>query len=157
LKHPLFGVGPANFPDFSAVDSHEAGGRARWRMTHNTYLEWSSECGFPGVILFVSGVIFCLTRLSPMAKAYKENPNAIHLARIAGAIQFSILTYLFTSFFSSTAYEILFPTLSGLTMALLFAVENEKHTIPTAVPVAPALWAPPVRRPVRPAYPAPVQ
>ena len=32
--HPIFGVGPGNFPSYTRV----------WRVTHNTYTQFSSEC-----------------------------------------------------------------------------------------------------------------
>jgi O-antigen ligase len=155
LRRPLFGVGPANFPDYSAADSHASGVRAHWRMTHNTYLEWSSECGFPGVILFLAGVFFCLRRMSKTTKRFEGNPATRHLVQIAGALQFSLLTYCASSFFASTAYEILFPTLAGLTMAFLYAVENEQ-LVETLAP-APVEWMPPQKNFIRSASSAPLR
>jgi O-antigen ligase len=155
LRRPLFGVGPGNFTDYSAVDSHASGVRAHWRVTHNTYLEWSSECGFPGVILFLAGVIFCLRRMSRVTKRFEGNPATKHLVQIAGALQFSLLTYCASAFFSSTAYEILFPTLAGLTMAFLYAIENEQ--LVEAPPPAPVGWMPPQRKFIRSASSSPLR
>ena len=43
LEHPLFGVGPGNFPIIS--DS--------WLVTHNSYTQMSSEGGIPALVLYV--------------------------------------------------------------------------------------------------------
>jgi O-antigen ligase len=129
IYKPLFGAGPGNFQAYAAVDSHETGRRANWLVTHNTYLQWSSECGFPAAILFIASLVFCFRRLSAVIRKCNGRPAAREISRIAIAMQFSFLTYVITAFFSSTAYEILYPTLAGICMAFLAAADRELKTI----------------------------
>jgi hypothetical protein len=93
--------------------------------------------------------------MSKITKRFEGNPATKHLAQIAGALQFSLLTYCASSFFSSTAYEILFPTLAGLTMAFLYAIENEQ--LVEAPAPASVAWMPPQRHFIRSASSAPLR
>ena len=43
VKHPLFGIGPGNFPSYTQT----------WLVAHNTYAELGAEAGLPGLLLFV--------------------------------------------------------------------------------------------------------
>lgn len=43
VEHPLFGIGPGNFPSYTQT----------WLVAHNTYAELGAETGLPGLILFL--------------------------------------------------------------------------------------------------------
>jgi O-antigen ligase len=144
ISHPLFGVGPANFQSYAALDSGQNRQRARWRVTHNSYLQLSSEIGFPGVALFLGVLFYCFRNLSRVAAAAKGRPEALSIYHMAFALRYSLIAYSITAFFSSTAYEILFPTLAGLSQALTFAA---KDALPSMTVVsAPAQLAPTARK-----------
>ncbi|HEY1339223.1 MAG TPA: O-antigen ligase family protein [Bryobacteraceae bacterium] len=144
-KRPVFGVGPGNFQAYAALDSAESRQRARWRVTHNTYLQLSSEIGVLGAALFLAVMVYCFRQLSLVMKACKNRPDAIPLSHTAFALRYSLLTYAITAFFSSTAYEILFPTIAGLCAALISAAQDELRSAPAPLPVV----AIPVRRQTR--------
>ncbi len=52
-EHPLFGVGPGQFPVAEAGEAKEESQRAMWHHTHNSYTQLSSETGITGLVLFV--------------------------------------------------------------------------------------------------------
>lgn len=92
LHHPVFGVGPGNFPQESGV----------WRLTHNVYTQFSAETGLPGLILFV----LLLRRTMKSLRAALESPAATreHIA-IAVAVRSSLIVFMVGGFFSAVGYD----------------------------------------------------
>lgn len=62
LHNPVFGVGLAQFSSFEGSVSIEEGSRGNWHVTHNTYLQASSEAGIPA-LCFLLAAIFTTVRL----------------------------------------------------------------------------------------------
>jgi len=97
LRHPVFGVGPGNFPVVTGT----------WRVAHNTYTEFGAEAGVPGLVLFVTLLVVSMRRIKRVYKlpGYKEDPEI----RIwASALWASITGYAAGAMFASTEYN-LFP------------------------------------------------
>jgi O-antigen ligase len=97
IHHPLFGVGPGNFGAATGT----------WHVTHNSYMEFASEGGFPALILFVAILYLASrnlkkTRLLP---AYREDPE---LRLFTGALWASLAAFLVGALFASFEYH-LFP------------------------------------------------
>jgi O-antigen ligase len=123
--HPLFGVGPDQFAVAVNGDAIEAGQRAPWLGTHNTYTQISSECGLPA-LFFYCAVIFLCFRLN--YRLYKQSRDRAALKEVAG-LSFCLLAgtmvYAVSTFFFHMAYSEILPMLSGFTVALNFAARNE--------------------------------
>jgi putative inorganic carbon (HCO3(-)) transporter len=97
ITHPVFGVGPGNFAPYTRL----------WRVTHNTYTEFSSECGIPGLVLFLGLLWRAFRSLRYVRKAPRSRENTeMHL--YASAVWAGLVAYLLGAFFASTAYD-LFP------------------------------------------------
>ena len=84
FEHPIFGVGPGNFPT-AAYDESKASGHVRneWLVTHNSYTEVSSETGLPGLILFLGIIVSgfkSLTSVLRRSKETGEKPDPIAFA-----------------------------------------------------------------------------
>ena len=58
LHHPIFGVGPGNFPAVTAT----------WRVAHNTYTELGAEAGVPGLLLFLALLGASMRRIRSVRK-----------------------------------------------------------------------------------------
>jgi hypothetical protein len=56
LEHPIFGVGPGQFPEIVARDAKLRGGHIAAQRPHNAYVHASSEQGIPALILLVAVV-----------------------------------------------------------------------------------------------------
>jgi len=97
FQHPLFGVGPGNFP--AATES--------WRVTHNTYTELSAEGGFPALILFVVilGLAFRNVRRVRKTNQYGASKET---QLFTSAMWAGLAAYVVGAAFASTEYE-LFP------------------------------------------------
>jgi len=118
--HPVFGVGPGNFPSYTGL----------WRVTHNTYTQFSSECGIPVLLLFL-----LLMRRVFLNLRYLRNvprsPDTEELHLYTSALMASFGAYLLGAFFSSTGYE-LFPYYMVVYTTLLYRLtlaEQERKTI----------------------------
>jgi O-antigen ligase len=97
LHHPIFGVGPGNFP---AVTEE-------WRVVHNTYTEFGAEGGIPALGLFLALLFVSMGRIKRVYKlpGYKTDPEI----RIwTSALWAALAGYAAGALFASTEYN-LFP------------------------------------------------
>ncbi len=154
FRHPVFGVGPGNFP-VAQNDLAMARGQAtgNWHVTHNTYTQLSSESGLPGLVLFLVAIFFTVQSISrsvrlPVAAGSVAGRD-IHA--MAFALRVSLMAFLSCAVFDSMAYLPTVTILSGLAISLEFCA---KSLLPAATPPASPLR---VQQTVRssPVYPAP--
>jgi hypothetical protein len=92
MEHPLFGIGPGNFPEVSGS----------WHVTHNSFTQMSSEGGVTAFILYVLilwGGFKNLRSTKQFARGHRE---PILLAR---ALHASLAGYIIGSLFLSVAYQ----------------------------------------------------
>jgi O-antigen ligase len=102
--HPIFGVGPGQFPEISGV----------WHQTHNTYTQFSAEAGLPALVLFLLFLRSGFRRLLEKGKDWVEEESAL-----ASALQCSLAAYMVGAFFLSTAYWLTPPLLVAYSSAAL--------------------------------------
>ncbi len=117
--HPVFGVGPGNFPSYTGL----------WRVTHNTYTQFSSECGIPVLLLFLLLMRRVFLNLRYLRKV-PRSPDTEELHLYTSALMASFGAYLLGAFFSSTGYE-LFPYYMVVYTTLLYRLtlaEQERKT-----------------------------
>jgi O-antigen ligase len=157
--NPVFGVGPGMFPVASAEYSLQLGERAFWKETHNSYTQISSESGFIGLILYAVMIIMTImTEVKVMRLARGAPPgSAVAECHMAGfCLLVSTLVTLITCNFSSSAYQLYFPLLGALSIALLHVTTQELASVRMTPAPAPnprnASPVNPRRDPRRPAY-----
>ena len=116
-EHPLFGVGPGNFPIIS--DS--------WRVTHNSYTQMSSEGGIPALVLYVMVLWAGFKNLKRTRKLSGTNKEA---KLFAGALHASLAGFVVGSLFASCAYQF-FPyfLVSYTTVLLRIAKEQAARSV----------------------------
>jgi O-antigen ligase len=97
LHHPIFGVGPGNFPAIT----HE------WRVAHNTYTEFGAEAGVPALVLFLALLFTSARRIRRVYKlpGYARDPE---IQIWASALWAALAGYAAGAMFASTEYN-LFP------------------------------------------------
>jgi O-antigen ligase len=97
LEHPVFGVGPGNFPVVTEA----------WRVAHNTYVELGAEAGIPGLLLFVAMLLASIRKLRVLKKCpgYATDQN---IQLWTSALWVAMVAYLAGAMFASTEYN-LFP------------------------------------------------
>jgi O-antigen ligase len=122
ISHPIFGVGPGMFQVASAET-----GRGRWLETHNSYTQISSECGIPALIIYLAALLACLSQTTSIYRRFRKlkEPRQMEIASMAFWLRSSLLVYCVTAFFSSVAYQLLFPCFAGLTVAFMLSVRED--------------------------------
>ena len=150
-EHPLFGVGPGNFPVAYFDESKAAGVRVAWNVNHNTYTQLSCETGIPGALMFIAFLLTALTRLNRVVKtgAARGQPE---LAKAAYHLWLSLVAVCAAGFFLSLGYSAIFYVLAGLALAFDRVVSSsEKSLQPAPVFVrASGVNAPPLAIPAVP-------
>jgi O-antigen ligase len=97
VKHPLFGVGPGNFPSYTQT----------WRVVHNTYTELGAEAGLPGICLYVAMLALSLRKIKRVRKlpGYRDHED---IRLWTSALWAAMAAYIAGAMFASTEYN-LFP------------------------------------------------
>jgi len=95
--HPLFGVGPGNFPQFNQG----------WQVAHNTYTEFAAEAGIPALSLFLLALAGSFRNIRNLRKSpgYQKD---VTVRLYTDALWASLAAYMAGAAFSSTEYN-LFP------------------------------------------------
>ena len=118
-KHPIFGVGMGNFAPASN-ENVKSGQRGDWGVTHNSYLQISSETGTPGLAFYALAMMLSWYKAKHVRKRAGFGPEWAELARIALGLRVGLLGLLVLMFFGSLAYNFYFPCFAGLVVALEF-------------------------------------
>jgi O-antigen ligase len=133
-EHPLFGVGPGNFQSYTQL----------WRVTHNTYTEFSSECGIPALLLFLYLMRRTFWKLSKVRKLKEYGPGD-DMRLFAGAVWAGMGAYMLGAFFSSTAFQ-LFPYYMVTYAVLLYKLAFDTAKQPVTPEPRPSLERPRTQR-----------
>jgi O-antigen ligase len=96
-QHPLFGIGPGNFPSYTET----------WVVAHNSYAELGAETGVPGVFLFVLMLFLSLRKIRRVRKlpGYESSED---IRLWTSALWAALAAYMAGAAFASTEYN-LFP------------------------------------------------
>ncbi len=133
-QHPLFGIGPGNFPIVSGM----------WQVTHNTYTQMSAEGGIPAFLLYILIFWRGIANLRDVRR-YPKTGKEIRLFSMA--LQASLAAYLVGSFFGSLAYHLFPYCLVAYTSALHLIVQRDRSVLSlaskphlTPTPVEVTVW-----------------
>jgi O-antigen ligase len=121
--HPIFGIGPGTFPAYTGL----------WLVSHNTYTQFSSECGIPALLLFLTLMWRAFRNLRHVRKM-PRSPDTEEAHLYASALTASFAAYALGAFFSSSAYE-LFPYYMVIYTTLLYRLSMLKKETNTATVV----------------------
>jgi O-antigen ligase len=127
-QHPLFGVGPGNFPVVTGS----------WKVAHNTYTQMGAEGGIPSLILFllVIGTAFRSVLLARRSSLYKHDRD---FRILVGALFSAFGAYFVGAFFSDTAYNLFPYFLIGYASVVRRIAEAQKMPLDISVR-RPDLW-----------------
>lgn len=159
LMNPIHGVGPGQFRVAAADLSQQTRERAAWLETHNSWTQVSSETGFPGILLYLGGVLYCVKGIWSLYRKTRKHPEYSQIADLAFCLLLSFVITIINMTFASAAYQIGMPMLCGLAVGLLRASENALQAgspIAATVPVQP-MFQPKWRPSSYPASRAPIQ
>jgi len=127
LERPITGVGPGNFAAASSDPSQLKGRKAVWAETHNAYTKVSSECGIPGLALFVGCLVYCWRTAWKLYQRARRAPAGAQMGEIANQAYCLIMAlslFAFNGMFDGNSFMFYFPVLVGLTSAFRFSAER---------------------------------
>lgn len=120
LEHPIFGVGPGNFPVALYSEAVKKGANMGWAVTHNSYTQISSETGIPGMILFVMLIWAAVKETNYVCR--QTGPRSkfprLELYNIGKYLRLSIITVCVCMFFLSMGYNPAIYVLAGIAVSL---------------------------------------
>lgn len=124
--YPLFGTGLGTFASvYPAYD--ESGGSRRYSHAHNDYLEYLSEIGIIGLIMFFGGVVFLITN-SFLIWRVRRHPEVKGLALGGMVGLIAILIHSITDFnLHIPANMVLFTVVLSLTAVIAFYKRGERN------------------------------
>jgi O-antigen ligase len=105
IKNPVFGVGPGQFAEASGS----------WHVSHNIFLQFSTECGLPGLFIFL---LLLSQSFRNLRRAETSLTKMSEGWILVGALRASLVAFLVGSFFSNFGYLFLTYFLFSLTAAL---------------------------------------
>jgi hypothetical protein len=122
LTHPLFGVGMGVFPVAASALSESRGEHPLWLVSHNSYVQASSEMGFVGFFLLVAtfgSCLFGILKLDRIARRL-ELPE---LRNMSLCLLLSFTALLIHYFFDAAAYDLYLPMAAGLCTSLFMTAQ----------------------------------
>jgi O-antigen ligase len=126
FTHPLFGVGPGQFPSFEGRSVK--GGQGGWLETHNSFTQISSECGLPAIGLYVSALVSTFVLLSRIRKnAAGRYAREIRTAELC--IKIGLVAFTVAIFFVNFGYNFHIPAISGLVIVIWSVVVGQHRRL----------------------------
>jgi putative inorganic carbon (hco3(-)) transporter len=125
LAHPLFGIGPAQFPNVEGNEARALGKHGSWQVTHNTYTQISSECGIPALFFLLLATGSTWRLLVSVQKLCWRRGRFHAIANMAFCLQLSWVGFSVAVIFLSMGYSMYLPTLTGIAIALDRCVRRE--------------------------------
>src|SRR2546429_955306 len=100
-----------------------------WIEVHNVYLEYATDLGIPGLILFLILLGHCLrsSRIARMRSA--THPEAFELNAISEGIGVSLVGFAVSASFHPVAYDFYFYYLAGLASAARLISERVGYAV----------------------------
>jgi O-antigen ligase len=127
FEHPLFGVGPGNFPTAVYEENNAVGKHSEWLVTHNSYTEISSETGLPGLILFLGVIVTSFGSLVSVFRRAREmgdKPDANAYA-MAKYLMLSMTSLCVGVFFLAVGYDCVIYLWAGMAVSLRRAFDTQ--------------------------------
>ena len=127
IQHPLFGVGPGNFPLHMFDEGVKEGKKIRGMQTHNTFTQVSSETGIPGAILFAAVMWLALKQTMRLRREWggRKGEPAESIWVAASCLRLSLIATLAGAMFLSMAWHnTLYSTIAAVVALQLVAARE---------------------------------
>ncbi|MCW5979867.1 MAG: O-antigen ligase family protein [Bryobacteraceae bacterium] len=156
LQNPVVGVGAGQFQVAATRLAEDRGIVAMWRETHNGYLQVSSECGIPALLIYLGLFAYCFRTLTELRKAAAPHPALATISKMAMCLFMATAIFAVVSLFGSYGYTMLLPVLCAFTYVLQTTAEPVIRAALASSPPAPNVPSgplPPRARPLMPRLP----
>jgi O-antigen ligase len=122
LKHPLFGVGMGVFPPAAAELAVSRGDRPLWLVSHNSYVQVSSETGFVGFFLMLGIFGTCFATILKLDRTAKLL-GMQEIRNMSLCLLLSFIALTIDYFFDAAAYDLYMPMAAGLCTSLFMTTQ----------------------------------
>jgi O-antigen ligase len=118
FTHPLFGVGPGEFPVAVSGEAEKKGKHSNWLGTHNSYTQVASECGFPAFIAYCAVLLYSFRTTYRIFALTRGDPAHRDIHALGICLLTALVVYAVCTFFDHIAYTGILPFLAGFAVAL---------------------------------------
>jgi O-antigen ligase len=125
FEHPLFGVGPGLFASYEGSHEQVFGTHGYWRAAHSSFTEVASECGIPGLLFFVAGILSTLRLLNSTYREARGRPECQDIRTAALCVMLGVVNFCVAAAFLSDGYSAYFPAMGGLAVAIARGAKQE--------------------------------
>jgi len=135
IEHPVVGVGPDQFSNFEGKTRLSEGKLGNWHVTHNSWTQVSSECGFPALLFFVAGLGSAVLLVNRMYREARQK-GFTDIANACFCYLLGMAGYLTAMTFLSGAYLFTLPAMIGLScsMSIVAMRQMQKSGVPSRSP-----------------------
>jgi len=120
LAHPIVGAGLG----MNILAINETGLSPAWMNIHNVYLQYATDLGLPGLILFLLIFLGSIKSAHLVQRRTAASPESRDLFYLATGIKTSLLSFAISAFFSPVAYHFQFYYIAGLAVAVMAVHES---------------------------------
>lgn len=124
FQNPVFGIGLAQFPIYHGTAKRAAGIATPWHATHCTWVDISSELGFPALLFMIAALGTALHSLN-QAYLLASRESQFDIAGLCLGFLVATVSFLITITFLSNGYRFYLPTMIGLAVAIAEAAKAE--------------------------------
>ncbi len=126
-RHPLFGVGPGQFPVAENNLAKEEGKeRGAWYYTHNAYTQTSSEAGILALVLYIMAIVTSYRGLADI----RRRGATEEIREMAKAMQLSMWMVILGGIFLTTGFGGVPFVILGLAVSFKMAVADQMKKLP---------------------------
>ena len=125
LAYPILGVGPGQFSTYEGTHNTIIRNHGLWMDAHCSYLQASSECGFPGLLFFVAGFVSTGRLLSGTFRKARRRLDCDDIRTAVFCVMLGMTGFCVGIAFLNFAYFFYGPALGGLAIAMSSAAEQE--------------------------------
>jgi O-antigen ligase len=122
-ENPLFGVGPGQFSTNEGKNTRGTREAGLWFQTHNTLTQIASECGLPGLVFYLAGIISTALLLGRLYKQVRGSPELQEVISALFCMRLSMIMYCTAILFLNFGYFFYLPAMAGLAVVLSGAVQ----------------------------------
>lgn len=125
LENPIIGAGVG----MNILALNEERG-VLWKAVHNAYLEYATELGIPGLVLFLMLLGGCIRSAIMVQRRSVREAAFREFFYLAEGIQISLTAFAVAAFFHPIAYQFYFYYVGGLALAAKIAFQAEEGSGP---------------------------
>ncbi len=125
FQHPIFGIGPGEFPNYEGKHNQVIGTHGTFHETHNSFTEAASECGIPAFLLMVAGLAASFRIFYSIFRKARRRNDSRDIQDAMMCTMLCMVGFVVAITFLNFAYFFYQPLLGGWAIAAYFGTKEE--------------------------------